>query len=127
MMRPVDLLTPGASALSRPALRAAQPAGTPFAGMLEQELAKPAPVTFSRHATERLDDRRIALTAADRAGLEQAVDEAAAKGGRESLVLLGKLALVVSVPNRTVITAVPADEASAHVFTNIDSAVVAPR
>ena len=48
----------------------------------------------------------------------------AAKGARESLVLMDGLALVVSVANRTVITAVGTDRMTDQIFTNIDSAAV---
>ena len=53
------------------------------------------------------------------------MDRAAQKGARESLVLLDDVALVVSIKNRTVITAVDAANLKENVFTNIDSAVFA--
>jgi flagellar operon protein len=52
------------------------------------------------------------------------VDKAEAKGAKESLVLVDDVALVVSVKNRTVITAVDRQHLKENVFTNIDSAVV---
>jgi flagellar operon protein len=52
------------------------------------------------------------------------VDRAAAKGARESLVMMDDVALVVSVKNRTVITAVDRAHLKDNVFTNIDSAVI---
>lgn len=126
MIRPVELPSYG-PAESRPAAQPAPPRrGASFADVLSQQVHRPR-VTFSRHALERLDARQIALSPADTAGLEKAIDDVAAKGGRESLVLMGPLALVVSVPNRTVITAVPANQVANQVFTNIDSTVVVPR
>ena len=56
--------------------------------------------------------------------LEDGVSRAAAKGAREALVLVDGTAFVVSVRNRTVITAVGADQMRDRVFTNIDSAVI---
>ena len=56
--------------------------------------------------------------------LQEAVNRARAKGARESLVLMGELALVVSVKNNTVITAVDGANMRVNVFTNIDSAVI---
>jgi flagellar operon protein len=57
--------------------------------------------------------------------LGAAVDKAAQKGARESLVLMNRdLALVVSVTNRTVITAMDGNSIRDNVFTNIDSAVI---
>jgi flagellar operon protein len=41
------------------------------------------------------------------------------------VVLVGDTAFVVSVRNRTVITAVGKDQMKDHVFTKIDSAVIA--
>jgi len=81
---------------------------------------------FSRHATQRIEQRGMEIDAARMERLHRAVDQAEAKGSRDSLILLDELALVVSVQNRTVVTAV--DEASRreHVFTNIDSVVIAP-
>lgn len=52
------------------------------------------------------------------------VNRAAAKGARESLVLMDDKAFVVSVRNRTVITAVDGENMKENVFTNIDSAVI---
>jgi len=52
------------------------------------------------------------------------VSKAAAKGARESLILLDDKAFVVSVRNRTVITAVDGEHLKENVFTNIDSAVI---
>ena len=56
--------------------------------------------------------------------MEEAVDKARNKGGRETLILLGDVALVVSVVNRTVITAIDGDSLKDNVFTQIDSAVI---
>lgn len=83
-----------------------------------------AEVRFSAHAIDRLREREIQLTPSDHEQIRDAVDRAAAKGSRESLLLKADLALVVNVPNRTVITAVPGNRMKEHVFTNIDSAVL---
>lgn len=81
---------------------------------------------FSGHAAKRIEQRGLHLDGERMRRLEAAVDRAEEKGSRDSLVLLDELALVVSVRNHTVITAL--DEASRrdHVFTNIDSVVIAP-
>lgn len=81
-------------------------------------------VKISAHARERLVASRIELSKDDMTRLGDAVDRAAGKGARESLILLGDLALVVSIKNRTVITAVAPDRIKENVFTNIDSAVI---
>jgi flagellar operon protein len=56
-------------------------------------------------------------------GISEAVLKAQTKGCKESLVVLDQVALVVSVENQTVITAVDARNLRENVFTNIDSAV----
>ena len=82
-------------------------------------------VKFSQHATQRLQTRNINLTPTQMNQLNNAVDKAAQKGARESLILMDKdLALVVSVTNRTVITAMDGASIKDNVFTNIDSAVI---
>ena len=57
--------------------------------------------------------------------LDAAVMAAMDKGSNESLVLMDELALVVSVKNRTVITAMSSQETKGNVFTSIDSTVIA--
>jgi flagellar operon protein len=57
--------------------------------------------------------------------LEAGVARAAGKGARDSVVFVDGTAFVVSVRNRTVITAVDPEHMREHVFTNIDSAVIA--
>jgi len=95
-----------------------------FGRVLHAELGRARGLRFSRHARQRLEANGIALDRQDMAFLEEAVGKAAAKGARESLVLLDGLALVVSVENRTVITAVDSRRMGGGVFTNIDSAVI---
>lgn len=97
--------------------------GADFQQMLAQRLA-PQDVRFSAHALQRLRASGIQLGPEQQLKLRHAVDKAAAKGARESLVLMGDVALVVSVKNRTVITAVDGARMKDNVFTNIDSAVI---
>ena len=83
-----------------------------------------AGIKFSGHAQTRLASRQITLSDHDVARLGQAMTKAASKGAKDSLVLLDKTAFVVSVANRTVITAVAADALKENIFTNIDSAMI---
>lgn len=82
------------------------------------------PLKFSAHAQQRMRSRSISFTPAELDRINGAVSKAAAKGARESLLLINNKALVVSVPNRTVITAVDEGSLKENVFTNIDSAVI---
>lgn len=83
-----------------------------------------AGIKFSGHAQTRLLSRQITLSDHDVARLGQAMTKAAAKGAKDSLVLMDKTAFVVSVANRTVITAVASDALKENIFTNIDSAMI---
>jgi flagellar operon protein len=80
---------------------------------------------FSKHALARVERRGIDLNASTLGRLSQGVERAASKGSRDSLVLVDGTAFVVSVNNRTVITAVGSEHMKDNVFTNIDSAVIA--
>jgi flagellar operon protein len=57
--------------------------------------------------------------------LEAGAARAAGKGSRDSVVFVDDTAFVVSIRNKTVITAVDREHMREHVFTNIDSAVIA--
>jgi flagellar operon protein len=83
------------------------------------------PLQFSKHALARVERRGIELDSATLGRLSQGVQRAAGKGSRDSLVLVDGTAFVVSVSNRTVITAVGSEHMKDNVFTNIDSAVIA--
>jgi len=98
--------------------------GSPSFRDMLKEAGAAREVKFSAHAAERLRTRQIAVTPEQQRQLTGALDTAAAKGARESLVLMDGLAMVVSVPNRTVITVVRQAELADRVFTGIDSAVV---
>lgn len=100
------------------------PKATAFAAELDSARQAISALKFSGHALERLSERGITLSESDIARLAQAVDEAAAKGARETLVLMDRSAFIVSVPNRVVITAVPSQDTENVVFTKIDSVVV---
>ena len=112
-----------------PATRPTAPAkGPAFGDVLAGKLAAPGTqqgVKFSGHALQRIERRGISLDASTTARLNEGVTRAASKGARDSLVLVDDTAFVVSVPNRTVITAVDRDHMKEQVFTNIDSAVIA--
>ncbi len=78
---------------------------------------------FSSHAKARLSSREINLSVAELEKLEKAVDSVHAKGCRESLVIFPDKSFLVSVANRTVITAFANDKLQEKVITNIDSVV----
>lgn len=98
------------------------PTGSSFNQVLTQKLT--GELKFSQHARERLKSRNIELSGADMNNIQNAVNKAREKGARDSLILMQDLALVVSIKNNTVITAVDGQHLKENIFTNIDSAVI---
>jgi len=98
-----------------------------FEQILSEKLAGSAPqVKFSAHALERLASRNIILTENDIHKLNNAVQTMEDKGGKDSLLMMGDLAFVVSVENRTVITVMDKNAGGdERIFTKIDSALIA--
>lgn len=95
-----------------------------FKSILDEQVSKNGSVKFSHHAMQRMKQRQILFNQADMGRLNHAVNIAADKGAKESLVLMDNRGLVVSIPNRTVITAIDHTQLKNNVFTNIDSTVV---
>jgi flagellar operon protein len=118
----------GAGPIKTPATPASRTAdgqatsGPSFAELLTKQTSAPQ---FSRHALERLQQRGVNLDQPTLGRLTDGVQRAAGKGSRDSVVFVDNTAYVVSVTNNTVITAVPSEHMRQHVFTNIDSAVIA--
>ncbi|MBI2267003.1 MAG: hypothetical protein HYU64_17885 [Armatimonadetes bacterium] len=90
----------------------------------KEVLSGQLPLRFSAHAQQRMELRNIKLSPEDLSRINQMIDRAASKGARDSLLLMDNLALVVSIKNRVVITAVDGSNIKENVFTNIDSAVI---
>jgi flagellar operon protein len=116
----------GPTATPRPAVGGNSP--VPFDKLLCKQMQQVGPaqqdVRLSGHAVQRLAQRGIQFDQAMSDRLTSGVDAAAAKGSRDALVMVDGTAFVVSVPNRTVITAVDPASMKDKVFTNIDSAVI---
>lgn len=118
----VGSLYPGSlhpAQLKRPNPSAPSNSGVSFEDLLKRDMLK-----FSNHAVKRLEQRGIHLENRQLDQISSAVDKAAAKGSKESLILMQDMALIVSVPNRTVVTAVDGKSMKDNVFTQIDSAVI---
>lgn len=95
----------------------ASPHPSGFASVFEEALR------FSRHARERMDRSSGVLSTDDLSRLEEGVRRAAIKGAREAVVIMPGWAFIVSVPDRTVITAIEEGRMAERVFTGIDAAV----
>ena len=98
-----------------------------FGKLLQKNLD--AELKFSKHAQKRLFSREIQMAEKELKSLKEVVEKLKLKGARESLVLMNRknkdnLALLVSVRNKTVITAMNSENMRDNIFTNIDSTVV---
>jgi len=82
----------------------------------KQDVSESLELKFSKHASMRLENRKI--------NLESGVQKASEKGIRESLVIVDSLAFIVNVPNKTVVTAMDRTESDDNIYTNIDGAVI---
>ena len=117
------LLRPlGAPAADGAPAAPARPART-FGDVLRTQSA--SAVAFSQHALQRIQRRGIDVSPQTLTRLQSGVSRAAGKGARDSVVFVNGTAFVVSVANKTVITAVDPAHMRDFVFTNIDSAVIA--
>ena len=95
-----------------------------FQDILKNNIESNADLKFSKHAEQRLRVRNIKFDKSQLERINMGIDKANGKGIKESLVLIDNTALVVSVQNNTVITAINNDELKNNVFTNIDGAII---
>jgi len=95
-----------------------------FSKVLDEKIAENRNLKFSTHAMQRLDKRQINLSPAKLSRLEGGVRNVEEKGGRSSLILLDDVAYIVSIKNRTVITALTKEATQNNVFTNVDSVAI---
>lgn len=96
--------------------------GTSFSDVLKDTLNKKDTFTISNHAAERL--KGVNLSNEDMAKINEGINKAEDKGSKNCLILYKDVALVTSVENRTVITAVEGDRRKENLFTNIDSVLL---
>lgn len=89
---------------------------------IQNQKTNTSTINFSKHATNRLNDRDINLSKEQISRVEKGLGDARQKGINSGLVLVDNIALVVSLKNNTVITAV--NEKENKVFTNIDGAII---
>lgn len=95
-----------------------------FSEILGEKVNKKDGLKFSAHAMRRLSDRQINLTPMDLSRLNSGLKLAEEKGARSSLIMVDKNAYIVSVKNKTVVTALTEEAALGNVFTNIDSVAI---
>ncbi|MGL4730152.1 MAG: TIGR02530 family flagellar biosynthesis protein [Clostridium sp.] len=95
-----------------------------FDDILKSEKAKDQGFTLSNHSAKRLKHRNIELNDELLKKINEGINKASEKGSRESLILYKDIALVASIKNRTIITAMHKDKDEVNVITNIDSVVL---
>ena len=95
------------------------PQSMEFRDLLESKTLK-----FSHHAEVRMEQRGISLQPESLARITKAVDDAASKGAKDSLIVFKDIAMIVNVPSRTVVTAMDGNQMKSNVFTQIDSAII---
>lgn len=95
-----------------------------FQEVLQRTIRRQQELQLSKHVQQRLQQRQLQLNANEWQKVHQAVRLAEEKGIRDSLVLTADKALIVNIPNRTVITAMERQGAQQRIFTNIDGAVI---
>lgn len=79
---------------------------------------------FSNHAIDRMRARGISFSPDQMAKIQSAVEKAAGKGAKDTLLLTDESALIVSVRDKTVVTVMDKASLKENVFTNIDSTVM---
>lgn len=98
--------------------------GDSFDKILQKQLESAGKLSFTKHAQLRMSERNINLTEKHLERLDEAVKKAGQKGVKDTLVLMDQMAFIVSVINKTVVTAINGDDIEGNVFTHIDGAVV---
>jgi flagellar operon protein len=78
--------------------------------------------TLSKHAADRL--REINFTDTDMKEIAKGFQIAQDKGAKNSVMIYKDVALIASIENKTVITAIEKERSKENVFTNIDSVVI---
>ena len=96
----------------------------PVKGTEAQGVNAAGPLKFSQHSVERMHSRGIRFSPTELKAIESGVQKALAKGSKNSLVLTGDKALIVSTKNNTVVTVMDRGMMKENVFTNIDSTVM---
>jgi len=97
---------------------------TTFQELLHSELQTVSSLKLSKHAEQRMSERGISINEKTWQQIEGKLSEAREKGIKDSLVLLEQAALVVNAKTNTVITAMNREEASSHIFTNINGTIL---
>lgn len=89
---------------------------------IEKTTEKNRGYTLSKHAADRLKD--INFNEQDMEAIGNGFKIAEGKGSKNSVMIYKDIALITSIENKTVITAVEKERAKENIFTNIDSVLI---
>ena len=92
--------------------------------VLDNKISEKSGLRFSAHALKRLENRNIHLGENEMSRLQNGIDKIEKKGGKSSVILLDDMAYIVSVRNKTIVTALGKEATKANVFTNVDSVAI---
>jgi len=95
-----------------------------FKDVLDSEINKKNGFVISNHAAQRLKQRNINFNDADMKSINEGINKANEKGSKDCLILYKDTALVTSIKNRTIVTAMDKESSKGNVFTNLDSVVI---
>ena len=95
-----------------------------FNKILDKQIKKEECFTISSHAAQRLNSRNIDFDDEDLKKINEGINMADSKGAKQSLILYKDMALITSIKNRTVITALEKNQSEGSIITNIDSVVM---
>lgn len=89
---------------------------------IEKNTDKNRGYTLSKHAADRLKD--INFNEQDMDAIGKGFKIAESKGSKNTVMIYKDVALITSIENKTVITAVEKERAKENIFTNIDSVLM---
>ena len=95
---------------------------TSFKDILESVKNKEEGFIVSKHAALRLNE--INFTEEDMKQIEKGFKIAKDKNSKNTVMLYKDVAIIASVENKTLITAVEKERAKDNIFTNVDSVVI---
>ncbi|MBC2455882.1 flagellar biosynthesis protein [Clostridium beijerinckii] len=93
-----------------------------FQDVLDSAKSKEQSFTVSKHAASRLNE--INFTKEDMEQIQKGFKIAQDRNSKNTVMLYKDVALIASVENKTLITAVEKDRAKDNIFTNVDSVVI---
>jgi flagellar operon protein len=95
-----------------------------FKELLNEKQAQVNALSFSKHATERIEQRNIDIDESIEGKLNEALEQAKDKGLKNVLVMIDSSAFILNTLSNKVITALNNSELKGNIFTNIDGAVI---